>query len=117
MTLSGWVARRRDHGGLIFVDLRDRTGLVQVVIDPADAPDAHAVAHDLRVEAVVRVVGDVVARSPETVNPRLETGEVEVAARELECSGPPTRCRSSSRTRTWTRRSASATARSTCAGP
>ncbi len=88
MTLSGWVARRRDHGGLIFVDLRDRTGVVQVVIDPADAPEAHAVAHDLRVEAVVRVVGEVVARSLETVNPRLDTGEVEVAARELAVLGP-----------------------------
>ena len=61
VTLSGFVARHRDHGGLIFVDLRDRSGVVQVVIDPSDAPEAHAVAHDPRVESVVRVEGDVVA--------------------------------------------------------
>jgi aspartyl-tRNA synthetase len=86
--LSGWVARRRDHGGLAFLDLRDRSGVVQVVIDPASAPDALAATHDLRVEAVVRVEGEVVARSPETVNPRLETGEVEVRCRALEVLGP-----------------------------
>ena len=88
VVLSGWVARHRDHGGLIFLDLRDRSGVVQVVVDPGDAPDAHAVAHAARLESVVRVEGDVVRRSPETVNPRLATGEIEVRARTLDVLSP-----------------------------
>jgi aspartyl-tRNA synthetase len=84
MTLSGWVARRRDHGGLVFIDLRDHTGICQVVLNPERAPDAAAVAHDVRNEFVVRARGEVVRRAPDAVNPNLPTGEVEVQADELE---------------------------------
>ena len=80
VTLAGWVHRRRDHGGLIFVDLRDRDGLVQVVVDPADAPDAHAVAERLRSEWVVQVTGTVARRPEGSRNPDLDTGDVEVEA-------------------------------------
>ncbi|MFM8944618.1 MAG: aspartate--tRNA ligase [Actinomycetota bacterium] len=79
VTLCGWVWRRRDHGGVTFIDLRDRAGLVQLVFHPEDAPDAHATAQHLRSESVVRVVGTVRARPSGTVNPDLGTGEVEVA--------------------------------------
>jgi aspartyl-tRNA synthetase len=82
--LYGWVARRRDMGGLIFIDLRDRWGKVQVVFNPASAPDAHSAASDLRSEYVVRVKGMVGRRPPGSENPKLATGEVEVAASELE---------------------------------
>jgi aspartyl-tRNA synthetase len=82
--VSGWVHRRRDHGGLVFVDLRDRSGLLQVVFSPEHARDAHGVAHSLRGEWVVSVRGEVVPRSAETVNPSLPTGEVEVRADEVE---------------------------------
>jgi aspartyl-tRNA synthetase len=82
--LYGWVARRRDHGGLIFVDLRDRWGAVQVVFNPNKAPDAHAAASDLRAEYVVRVKGLVGRRPAGSENPRMATGEVEVTASELE---------------------------------
>ncbi|MFI5091575.1 MAG: aspartate--tRNA ligase, partial [Terriglobales bacterium] len=82
--LYGWVARRRDHGGLIFIDLRDRWGAVQVVFNPANAPQAHAAASDLRSEYVVRVKGAVGRRPTGSENPKMETGEVEVAANELE---------------------------------
>ena len=82
--LYGWVGRRRDHGGLIFIDLRDRWGAVQVVFNPATTPDAHATASDLRAEYVVRVRG-VVQRRPEgSENPNLPTGDVEVHAQEVE---------------------------------
>jgi aspartyl-tRNA synthetase len=83
VTLAGWVARRRDHGGLVFVDLRDHTGLTQLVVNPERAPEAAAVAGELRNEFVVQARGEVVARSPETVNPRMETGAVELAVDEL----------------------------------
>ena len=82
--LYGWVARRRDHGGLIFIDLRDRWGAVQVVFNPTNAPEAHAVASDLRAEYVVRAKGVVGKRPAGSENPRMETGEVEVTASELE---------------------------------
>ena len=84
LELYGWVARRRDHGGVLFIDLRDRWGAVQVVFNPTNAPEAHAAASELRAEYVVRVKG-VVGRRPEgSENPRMVTGEVEVAATELE---------------------------------
>ncbi len=81
VTLAGWVHRRRDHGGLIFVDLRDASGLVQVVFHPEDAPEAFEVASQVRSEYVLQVEGEVVARQPGTENPDLDTGAIEVATR------------------------------------
>lgn len=81
--LCGWAHRRRDHGGLIFLDLRDREGLVQVVYDP-DRPDAFKVAEQVRSEYVLKVRGTVRRRPPGTENPRLATGQVEVLGEELE---------------------------------
>ncbi|HKQ17465.1 MAG TPA: amino acid--tRNA ligase-related protein, partial [Solirubrobacterales bacterium] len=78
--LSGWVNRRRDQGGLIFLDLRDRTGITQVVVDRTDAPEAHAAASRIRSEFVVTVEGVVAKRLPGTENKRLPTGEVELQA-------------------------------------
>ncbi len=83
VTLSGWVHRRRDHGGLTFVDLRDRDGIVQVVFNPGNTPGAHAAAGRLRNEWVVTVVGEVQERPRGTENPELATGGVEVAAAHL----------------------------------
>ena len=80
MTVFGWVDRRRDLGGLIFLDLRDRSGILQVVIDPRDAPDAHAIAHGVRLEWVLRVDGTLQLRDPENVNPKRATGDVELRA-------------------------------------
>ena len=82
--IAGWVYRRRDHGGLIFIDLRDRSGVVQLVFHPETASEAHRKAHALRAEDVIAVGGTVVRREPENVNPHLETGEIEVAVSELE---------------------------------
>ncbi|MFL5827915.1 MAG: aspartate--tRNA ligase [Thermoleophilaceae bacterium] len=76
--VAGWVHRRRDHGGLIFIDLRDRTGLLQLVFRPEEAPEAHEVAHTLRAEDVISASGQLVPREEGTVNPNLPTGEVEV---------------------------------------
>jgi aspartyl-tRNA synthetase len=76
--VAGWVHRRRDHGGLIFIDLRDRTGIVQLVFHPEDAGGAFELGHKLRAEDVLTVGGTVVERSPETVNPDLPTGAVEL---------------------------------------
>jgi len=84
VTLAGWVDRRRDHGGLVFVDLRDRTGITQLVINPERAPAAADLAGEIRNEFVLRASGEVVARSEETVNPRMETGAVELAVDALE---------------------------------
>ena len=83
VSVAGWVHRRRDHGGVIFVDLRDREGLLQVVFDP-DLPDVFREAERLRNEYVIRVKGLVRERPPGTANPNLATGRVEVLARELE---------------------------------
>ena len=83
VTVAGWVHRRRDHGGVIFADLRDRTGLVQVVFDP-DAQAVFADAEKLRNEFVVRVTGIVRERPAGTVNPNLDSGSIEILARELE---------------------------------
>ncbi len=82
--VAGWVHRRRDHGGLIFIDLRDRSGLVQLVFHPESAPAAHATAHQLRSEDVITVSGTVCAREPENVNPNLITGEIEIDVTEIE---------------------------------
>ena len=84
VTLCGWVAHRRDHGGVTFIDLRDREGVVQLVFHPEEAPEAHAAAQSLGLEDVVRVTGAVRARPEGMQNPALGTGEVEVAARALE---------------------------------
>ncbi|MDQ3672144.1 MAG: aspartate--tRNA ligase, partial [Actinomycetota bacterium] len=84
VTLAGWVSRRRDHGGLVFVDLRDPTGLMQLVIHPERASAAAEYAKEIRNEFVLQVTGDVVARSSETVNPKMATGEIELQVDELE---------------------------------
>ncbi len=82
--MAGWVHRRRDHGGLIFVDLRDRSGIVQLVFHPDTAPKAHAAGHGLRSEDVISAAGTVTRRDPANVNPNLPTGEIELAVEELE---------------------------------
>ncbi len=83
VTLMGWAFRRRDHGGLIFVDLRDREGLTQCIFDPACSGDAHAKAESVRAEFVLAVRGTVAARPPGTENPKLATGAVEVSVAEM----------------------------------
>jgi aspartyl-tRNA synthetase len=80
--VAGWVHRRRDHGGLVFIDLRDRTGLVQLVFNPDEAGEAFKLGHELRSEDVLTASGPVVKRSPDTINPELPTGEVEVRVRD-----------------------------------
>ena len=87
VTLCGWVHRRRDHGGVIFIDLRDREGLVQVVCDP-DRADTFRTAEKLRSEFVVKVTGRVRPRPEGTVNPNLVSGEIEVLAHEIEILNP-----------------------------
>jgi aspartyl-tRNA synthetase len=84
VTLCGWVDRRRDHGGVIFLDLRDRTGIIQIVSDPQRTPDSYKDAEGLRNEYVVRVTGRVTQRPEESLNPKLPTGEVEVYADRIE---------------------------------
>jgi len=88
VTLAGWVHRRRDHGGLIFIDLRDRWGITQVVFNPDTSAEAHRVARDLRVEYVVQVRGQVHRRPSGLENPELATGEIEVLAEEVEILNP-----------------------------
>ena len=82
--VAGWVHRRRDHGGLIFIDLRDRTGLVQLVFHPETAADAHAIAERLRSEHVISAAGQVVRREEGNVNPNLPTGEIEIDVAAVE---------------------------------
>ncbi len=84
VTVAGWVQRRRDHGGIVFVDVRDATGIVQVVLDPTEIPEAHR----LRMEFCVSITGEVRARPEGTVNPDLATGRVEIGATGLEVLSP-----------------------------
>lgn len=84
VTLYGWVDRRRDHGGVIFIDLRDRTGKVQIASDPQRTPDSYDNAGNLRSEYVVKVVGQVSQRPAESLNPKIPTGEVEIYADSIE---------------------------------
>jgi len=83
MRVAGWVHRRRDHGGLIFIDLRDRSGLLQLVFHPDRAPAAHAAAHALRAEDVLSAAGELVRREEGSVNPALASGEVELTVSDL----------------------------------
>ena len=93
VVVAGWVHRRRDHGGVIFVDLRDRRGVVQVVFRPETSSGAHQRAGELRSEWVIMARGVVEARSGDTVNSRMKTGEVEINVHELRilntASPPP----------------------------
>ena len=84
VTLAGWVNRRRDHGGLIFIDLRDREGIVQIVFNPDTSPISLKVAEEMRNEFVVQVKGEVMQRPARTENPKLPTGDIEVLVREAE---------------------------------
>src|SRR5579862_481743 len=83
LTVAGWADTRRDHGGLVFVDLRDHTGKLQLVVNPDRATEAAAVAHEIRNEFVLQAEGEIVARAPEAVNPNLPTGEVELQVDKL----------------------------------
>jgi len=80
--LNGWVQTNRDHGGVVFIDVRDRYGLVQVVAHP-DIAEVHQLAHSLRQQDVIEVIGEVIPRSPETINPKLATGEIEIKASSI----------------------------------
>ena len=84
VTLFGWVDRRRDHGYVIFIDLRDRDGIVQVVSDPERTPNSYKAAGDLRNEYVIKIVGRVTKRPDESLNPKIPTGEIEIYADEIE---------------------------------
>lgn len=84
VTLCGWVDRRRDHGGVIFLDLRDCTGLIQIVSDPQRTPDSYQDAETLRNEYVVQITGRVTARPEDSLNPKLPTGEIEIYADKIE---------------------------------
>src|ERR1700675_2271320 len=84
VTLSGWVHRRRDHGGLIFIDLRDRFGLTQLVFDPDLNPEMHAAAEKLRSEWVLSIKGKVRHRREGMTNPKLATGEIEIVVDAME---------------------------------
>ena len=84
LTLAGWADSRRDHGGLVFVDLRDKTGICQLVMNPERAPEAAETAHTVRNEFVLQAEGEVVRRAPEAVNPNIPTGEIELQVDRLE---------------------------------
>lgn len=88
LTVMGWVHARRDHGGVTFIDLRDRSGVVQIVFNPQINQDAHNAAKDVRMEFVLSVRGVLEKRSPETINPNLPTGEVELQVSELRILNP-----------------------------
>ncbi|MFC1805324.1 aspartate--tRNA ligase, partial [Candidatus Omnitrophota bacterium] len=88
VTLCGWVANRRDHGKLVFIDIRDRCGITQVIFAPQDSAQAHKAAQELRNEFVVEVRGKVNPRPKGTVNPKIPTGEIEVLAKELVILNP-----------------------------
>ncbi|GFO61064.1 aspartate--tRNA(Asp/Asn) ligase [Geomonas silvestris] len=88
VVLMGWVSKRRDHGGLIFVDLRDRDGVAQIVFDPERSPEAHAKAESARSEFVLAIKGIVAARPEGTVNPKMKTGEVEILVSECKLLNP-----------------------------
>ncbi len=79
--LQGWVERRRDHGGVVFLDLRDRSGIVQVVVRPEDVAELSETLDEVRIEWVIEIVGEIASRSPEAVNSKLSTGEIEVVAK------------------------------------
>ncbi|MDX6669340.1 MAG: aspartyl-tRNA synthetase [Solirubrobacteraceae bacterium] len=85
--VAGWVHRRRDHGGLIFIDLRDRSGLLQLVFHPDRAPQAHERAHRLRSEDVISAEGEIARREPANVNPKMPTGEVELEVADFDLLG------------------------------
>ncbi|MGB8366991.1 MAG: aspartate--tRNA ligase [Candidatus Babeliales bacterium] len=82
--LAGWVQRRRDHGGLIFIDLRDRTGIMQLVFNPEESKEIHEQARHIRPEYVIAVCGTIIERTPETVNPELNTGKWEMKVNQLQ---------------------------------
>lgn len=84
VVLSGWVNRRRDHGGVIFIDLRDREGIIQLTIDSATMPKQHAIADRVRNEFVIKIEGEVIPRDDEAINPNMVTGEVEVKVNKIE---------------------------------
>jgi aspartyl-tRNA synthetase len=88
VALAGWINRRRDHGGLIFLDIRDRYGITQVICDPERSPETHRIASELRSEYVVQVGGTVVNRLAGTENPQLSTGEIEIAAEQIVILNP-----------------------------
>lgn len=84
VVVAGWIQRRRDHGGLIFIDLRDSSGIVQIVFNPEISPTTHEIAHDVRNEYVLAVYGKVNARPQGTENPNLATGEIEIVAEKVD---------------------------------
>ncbi len=119
VVLLGWINRRRDHGNLIFLDLRDRYGLAQIVLDKDLSPAAHAKAEQARPEYVVAAIGKVRLRGKDVINPKMPTGEIEIVADELrilnDVQGSAVLARP--KTQSPTKKSASSIAISTCAAP